>query len=92
MIEERRLLLIDEPTKGLAPAIVDALIDCLTEIKRKGATILLVEQNFRVAQKLGDQVFVMDDGRIVHSGTMEAMVEDLDLQRKLLGLSLDMHQ
>jgi branched-chain amino acid transport system ATP-binding protein len=92
IIEERKLLLIDEPTKGLAPSIVDALIDCLAEIRRKGTTILLVEQNFRVAQKLGDHVFVMDDGRVVHSGEMDAMVEDTALQQRLLGLSLDMHQ
>ncbi|MGP0061741.1 MAG: ABC transporter ATP-binding protein [Beijerinckiaceae bacterium] len=92
IVEERKLLLVDEPTKGLAPAIVDALIDCLAEVKRRGTTILLVEQNFRVAQKLGDQVFVMDDGRIVHSSKMEALVEDAALQQRLLGLSLDMHQ
>ncbi len=66
IVEPRRLLLIDEPTKGLAPAIVGALIDCLKEIKRAGATILLVEQNFRVAQEVGDEVRVMDNGRIVH--------------------------
>jgi branched-chain amino acid transport system ATP-binding protein len=92
IVEERKLLLVDEPTKGLAPAIVDALIECLAEIKRKGTTILLVEQNFRVAQKLGDQVVVMDDGRIVHSGKMADLVEDHALQQRLLGLSLDMHQ
>jgi branched-chain amino acid transport system ATP-binding protein len=92
IVEERKLLLVDEPTKGLAPAIVDALIECLAEIKRKGTTILLVEQNFRVAQKLGDQVVVMDDGRIVHSGKMADLVEDNALQQRLLGLSLDMHQ
>ena len=92
IIEQRKLLLVDEPTKGLAPAIVDALIECLAEIKRKGTTILLVEQNFRVAQKLGDDVFVMDDGRIVYSDAMEALVNDTKLQQRLLGLSLDMHQ
>src|SRR5258706_377962 len=59
-IEERKLLLIDEPTKGLAPAIIGALIDCLAEVKRRGATILLVEQNFRVAQAIGDLVGLMD--------------------------------
>ncbi len=51
IIEPRKLLLIDEPTKGLAPAIVMALIECLKEIKRKGATILLVEQNFFAARE-----------------------------------------
>jgi len=92
LIEPRQLLLIDEPTKGLAPAIVDALIACLADVKAKGATILLVEQNFRVAQALGDQVAVMDNGRIVHSGAMATLAEDQDLQTRLLGLSLDSHQ
>ena len=51
IVEPRKLLLIDEPTKGLAPAIVVALIDCFAEIKRRGATILLVEQNFHAAAR-----------------------------------------
>src|SRR6202161_4158971 len=66
IVEPRRLLLIDEPTKGLAPAIIGALIECLKEIKRTRVTILLVEQNFRVAQDVGDHVRVMDSGRIIH--------------------------
>jgi branched-chain amino acid transport system ATP-binding protein len=92
IVEPRRLLLIDEPTKGLAPAIIGALIDCLQEIKRTGVTILLVEQNFRVAQEVGDHVRVMDSGRIVHQGLMAALAADEDLQSRLLGLSLDAHQ
>src|SRR6185295_233132 len=92
MIEPRRLLLIDEPTKGLAPAIIGALIDCLKEVKRRGATILLVEQNFRVAQEIGDVVSVMDNGRVVHTGTMAELARDEALQHRLLGLSLDTHQ
>ena len=69
-IEERRLLLIDEPTKGLAPAIIGALVECLKEVKRRGATILLVEQNFRVAQEIGDTVSVMETagGAYRHDG------------------------
>jgi branched-chain amino acid transport system ATP-binding protein len=92
IVEPRRLLLIDEPTKGLAPAIVGALIDCLKEIKRAGVSILLVEQNFRVAQEVGDEVRVMDNGRIVHQGAMTALAADMELQNRLLGLSLDAHQ
>jgi branched-chain amino acid transport system ATP-binding protein len=92
LIEERKLLLIDEPTKGLAPAIIGALIDCLKEVKRRGATVLLVEQNFRVAREIGDAVSVMDNGRVVHSGTMTALAADEALQHRLLGLSLDTHQ
>jgi branched-chain amino acid transport system ATP-binding protein len=92
IVEPRRLLLIDEPTKGLAPAIIGALIECLKEIKRTGATILLVEQNFRVAQEVGDHVRIMDGGRIVHQGLMAPLTEDHALQSRLLGLSLDSHQ
>ena len=92
IVEERKLLLIDEPTKGLAPAIVMALIECLKEIKRRGATILMVEQNFHAARELGDTVLVMDNGTIVHRGAMAALAEDVALQERLLGLSLETHQ
>ena len=92
IVEPRKLLLIDEPTKGLAPAIVMALIDCLKEIKRQGATILLVEQNFHAARELGDKVLVMDNGTIVHRGEMAALAADIPLQEHLLGLSLEAHQ
>ncbi|UYO53393.1 ABC transporter ATP-binding protein [Rhodopseudomonas palustris] len=92
VIEPRQLLLIDEPTKGLAPAIIGALIDCFAELKRTGATILLVEQNFHVAQQIGDSVVVMDNGGIVHRGTMAELAADVPLQERLLGLSLEAHQ
>ena len=92
IVEPRKLLLIDEPTKGLAPAIVGALIECFAEIKRRGATILLVEQNFHAARELGDSVLVMDNGRIVHRGEMSALAADVTLQERLLGLSLETHQ
>jgi branched-chain amino acid transport system ATP-binding protein len=92
MVEPRQLLLIDEPSKGLAPSIIQNLIAALRELKRSATTILLVEQNFHFARQLGDQAVVMDDGRIVHSGTMQALADDLPLQQRLLGLSLGAHQ
>lgn len=92
IVEPRKLLLIDEPTKGLAPAIVVALIECFAEIKRRGATILLVEQNFHAARELGDSVLVMDNGQIVHRGEMAALAADVPLQERLLGLNLETHQ
>jgi len=92
IVEPRRLLLIDEPSKGLAPAIVQNLIAALRELKRTQTTILLVEQNFAVAQALGDRVAVMDDGRIVHRGAMAELAADEALQHRLLGLSLAAHQ
>ncbi|MDP3668906.1 MAG: ABC transporter ATP-binding protein [Telluria sp.] len=92
IVEPRKLLLVDEPTKGLAPAIIDNLIAAFRELKATDTTILLVEQNFSFVEKLGDTVCVMDDGRMVHSGSMRALVEDEQLQQRLLGLSLDSHQ
>lgn len=92
MVEPRRLLLIDEPSKGLAPAIVQNLIAALRELKSTQTTVLLVEQNFAVAKALGDRVAVMDDGRVVHRGGMAELAGDDELQQKLLGLSLGAHQ
>ena len=90
--EPRALILIDEPSKGLAPSIIQNLISALRELKRQRTTILLVEQNFLMAKALGDQVAVMDDGRVVHTGSMAALAEDSALQQRLLGLSLGAHQ
>ncbi|MCZ0735274.1 ABC transporter ATP-binding protein [Phreatobacter sp. AB_2022a] len=91
IVEPRRLILIDEPTKGIAPAIIEAMIGAFAELKRE-TTILLVEQNFRFAASLGDHVAVMDDGRIVYRGAMASLAGDEALQTRLLGLSLDAHQ
>lgn len=92
IVEPRDLLLIDEPTKGLAPAIIMNMIQAFKELKSTGATILLVEQNFLAAKLLGDHVAVMDDGRVVHRGAMEELAENAALQQRLLGLSMDAHQ
>ncbi|CAN5907357.1 ABC transporter ATP-binding protein [soil metagenome] len=92
VVEPRKLILVDEPTKGLAPAIIQNLIAAFKDLKETDTTILLVEQNFAFVSALGDSVAVMDGGVIIHSGRMAEIVEDKDLQHKLLGLSLDAHQ
>lgn len=86
IIEPRALILIDEPTKGLAPSIVDAMAEAFQEIA-ENTTILLVEQNFEFAKRLGKNLAVVDDGRVVHRGTMDAFVADAALQDRLLSLS-----
>ena len=88
IVEPRELLIVDEPSKGLAPAIINNMIEAFAELKASGVTILLVEQNINFAKRLGDSVAVMDNGRVVHSGSMRALAEDEALQRSLLGLSL----
>lgn len=91
MITERRLYLIDEPSKGLAPAIVSTLAKALRELKAAGATILMVEQNFRLAKALGDHAAVMDNGRVIWTGPMATFAADPELQSRLMGLSLEDH-
>ena len=86
IIEPRELILIDEPTKGLAPSIVAAMAEAFREISQN-ATILLVEQNFHFAKSVGRDMAVIDDGRVVHAGSMEAFAADTALQDKHLGLS-----
>jgi branched-chain amino acid transport system ATP-binding protein len=88
IIEPRELLLIDEPSKGLAPAIVQNLVQVLRELKAQRTTILLVEQNVAVAKAVGDTAVVMDDGRVVYSGPMVELAGDEVLQQRWLGLSL----
>jgi len=88
IVEPRELLIVDEPSKGLAPAIINNMIDAFAELKRSGVTVLLVEQNIHFAQRLGDTVAVMDNGRVVHSGPMAAFSADSQLQQSLLGLAL----
>ena len=90
IIEKRELILIDEPTKGLAPAIIRNMIAAFREIARE-TTILLVEQNFHFARALGQGVAVIEDGRIVHRGEMAALAADEALQTRLLSLSLEAH-
>jgi branched-chain amino acid transport system ATP-binding protein len=88
IVEPRDLLIIDEPSKGLAPAIVQNMIEAFQQLKASGVTILLVEQNIHFAQQLGDTVAVMDNGRVVHAGRMQVLAEDTALQQSLLGLAL----
>lgn len=92
MVERRRLMIVDEPTKGLAPAVIEQLIAGFAALKAARTTILLVEQNFHMARSLGDTVAVMDGGRVVHAGAMAALSADVTLQERLLGLSLAEHQ
>ena len=86
IIEPRELILIDEPTKGLAPSIIDAMAEAFREVA-KTTTILLVEQNFEFARSLGRDMVVIDNGRIAHTGSMKDFAADTGLQQSLLSLS-----
>jgi branched-chain amino acid transport system ATP-binding protein len=92
IVEPRALILIDEPSKGLAPSIIQNMISAFRELKAQRTTVLMVEQNFQMARAVGDTVAVMDNGRVVHRGSMAGLADDEGLQRRLLGLSLGVHQ
>ncbi len=88
IVEPRDLLIVDEPSKGLAPAIIENMIAAFAQLKAGSTTIVLVEQNLGFARRLGDRVAVMDNGRVVHAGGMAEFSADAALQQSLLGLSL----
>ena len=74
LVSEPKLLLIDEPSAGLAPAVCDVLFDLLAEVNQQGVTILLVEQNVRLALRIAQRALIMQRGRVVH----ESPVSELD--------------
>ena len=85
-VNDHRLLLIDEPSKGLAPLIVQHLGESLIHIK-DATTVILVEQNFYLASMVGEDYFILDDGRVVHGGLMNDLVGDQELKRRYLGIA-----
>jgi branched-chain amino acid transport system ATP-binding protein len=87
MIEPREILLMDEPTKGVAPGIVDAIVEALRDCHREGTTILLVEQNYDVALALAEDVVLMDGGSVKFAGPMEAFRSDPRLGESALGFA-----
>jgi branched-chain amino acid transport system ATP-binding protein len=86
LLNENRILLIDEPTKGLAPFLVTEVARAL-ERAAEIATIVLVEQNLGVVQRLARDAVVLDQGRVVHTGPARALLADNQLVRRLLGVA-----
>ena len=82
------LLLLDEPTEGLAPMIVDRVTDLVRELNADGITVLLVEQNLAVAMELADRIYVIDQGEIVFEGTPNELEANPDVRDRHLGVSL----
>ncbi|MFD1926674.1 ABC transporter ATP-binding protein [Sporosarcina siberiensis] len=84
-VNDSKLLLIDEPSKGLAPIVIETVMEAITEMK-KSTTIVLVEQNFIMASRIGNTYTLIDDGETVHSGIMEDLIQNEELKRKYLGI------
>ncbi|MEK4245680.1 ABC transporter ATP-binding protein [Psychrobacillus sp. FSL K6-2684] len=84
-VNESKLLLIDEPSKGLAPVVIEKVMEAIIEMKKQ-TTIILVEQNFMMASKIGDTYTLIDDGETVQSGKMSELIQNEELKRKYLGI------
>ena len=81
-----RLVLLDEPSQGLAPRIVEEIAAVMQEMRREGIAILLVEQNSAMALSLADRAYVIDDGHIVHTSPAAALAADTELTQSLLAV------
>ena len=81
-----RCLLLDEPTEGLAPVIIDAIGAVLRELKARGMTVVLVEQNFRFASKVADRFYVMDHGVMTHDFPVGELAARMDMLHETLGV------
>jgi branched-chain amino acid transport system ATP-binding protein len=86
LVANPRIMLVDEPTEGLAPLLVQSLTEILREINRRGTTILLVEQTLEVAMALSHRLYVMDQGRIQFEGTPDALRRDPSIQQRFLSV------
>ena len=87
LVADNKLLLIDEPSEGLAPILIEQMMVAIKELS-KTTTILLVEQNFIMASKLGDTFYIIDDGKTVKNGKMADLVKNEELVKEYLGVSL----
>jgi branched-chain amino acid transport system ATP-binding protein len=88
LVANPRLLLVDEPSQGLAPLVVEEVYRILRELKESGVAILLVEQNALLALRLADRAYVLDSGRIVHAGPASELAADTARIRSLMGLDV----
>jgi branched-chain amino acid transport system ATP-binding protein len=84
LVPDNKLLLIDEPSEGLAPIIIEGIVAALRRLSDH-LTVLLVEQNFRMASDLADRYYILDEGQTAHSGRMADLVQDRTVITKYLG-------
>ena len=87
LINDPKLLILDEPTEGLAPVIVDELVKILRTIKEDGLPVLMVEQNLKVCDALADRHYVLEQGRVVYEGSAAEFRADPTIKNRYLALS-----
>jgi branched-chain amino acid transport system ATP-binding protein len=82
MMARPKMILLDEPSEGIMPVLVDEMFELFARMKRQGATILLVEQNVERALNVSDRAYILDQGHIVHSGTAADLLADTEIQSR----------
>ena len=84
-----KILLLDEPSQGLAPLIVQQVFDVVVAMRKEGMSVLLVEQNVRAAVEIADRAYVLDDGKVVYEGAAAEFAKDEERVRALAGASAE---
>lgn len=87
IVSDADLLLLDEPTEGLAPEIIEQVVDLVSELRERGLTLLVVEQNVHVALDVCDFVYIVEDGRIAHAAASDALSENGEVLDRYIGVS-----
>ena len=82
MMARPRMILLDEPSEGIMPLLVDEMFELFTRMKRQGTTILLVEQNVERALSISDRAYIVEQGRIVHHGNADELLNNAEIQEK----------
>ena len=85
LMSKPKLMMMDEPSMGLAPILVEQIFDIIRELKRAGTTILLVEQNAQMALSIADRAYVLETGKIVNEGSSSDLLHDDSVRRAYLG-------
>jgi branched-chain amino acid transport system ATP-binding protein len=86
LMREARLLIVDEPSLGLAPVVIDVVYSAIADVAREGTTLLLVEENFTHIADVADRVCLMEMGRIVRDGTFDELISDRTVAESYLGM------
>jgi branched-chain amino acid transport system ATP-binding protein len=92
LVQGPKLLLLDEPTEGLAPVIVDELVKLIAEVGASGIPIVLVEQSFKVCKSLASRHYILEEGRVVFEGGTDELVADATILDRFLGLNVGTHE
>jgi branched-chain amino acid transport system ATP-binding protein len=91
MLSNPKMILLDEPSEGIMPALVDEMAELFLELKRSGTSLLLIEQNVELALEISDRAYILDQGRLVHEGASAELLADQTIRERYCGLITERH-